>query len=159
MKHSALCLTLLLVVVFLSSVLITPAWAPPNEKPEKLTIGTIGYHPPAQAFYVYLTAQFGIAQAGDHVDFMIATTLVVTWNGNTITLTDEMPLLRAVTPTIPEPGAPVPLALVSIDWDRIGGTVTGNVAVDVTTQIVNKVGNTIGPPAIASATVDVGTGQ
>jgi hypothetical protein len=156
MKHSALCLTLLLVVVFLSSVLITPAWAPPNEKPEKLSFGTISYNTPAQAFSVYLLAQFGIAQAGDHVDFTIVGTIKVTaLNGNTYTLNGSTPLYRLATPTVPVPGDPVKVGGLFIPWDRDGGTVTGDVVVEITAQIVNKVGNTIGPPAITSKTVPV----
>jgi hypothetical protein len=133
-----------LVVFFLSSVLITPAWAPPKEKPEKLTIGTIGYHAPASAFYVYLTAQFGIAQAGDHADFIIVTTLDVTSEaGDTIAkLFYKQGIVRLATPTAPVPGEPVPIAGPSLEWKPDKEYL--KVIVRATVELQTSSGNTIG---------------
>jgi hypothetical protein len=144
MKRSALCLTILLSVVFLSTVLIPFAWAPPQEKPEKLSITGVKWS--SGTFYVGLNAQFGVAQAGDNAGFLIVTTLdITTVDGlHIVTLSDKRGVVRLVTMTEPAPGEPVPIEGPKIDWKP--EKPYGTVFVNVTVELKTSGGSTIGTP-------------
>ena len=147
MKHSSVCLTICVALVLVCSILITPAWAPPENKPEKISVTSIKWDPGKSWFVTGLSAQFGVAQAGEHTDFIIYLNFEMQAQDKPLAdkLGDKVALKSAVAD--PVPGQPVPLAPAYSPWtpgkDWYGLKVNVTVTAELRTANENIVGTSV----------------
>ena len=140
--------SLITMAVMIGLTLASTAVQAPEQQPEKLNISGSGYDSATQSFFIEISAQFGIARAGERAGFTIETTLIITdLSGNQLArLTQEDPVrMQRGTPAPPRNGM-VPLEPIDIPWDREGGTLTGTVIVSGSIELINPGGETISNP-------------
>ena len=147
MKH----LLTLLITVAVVALFAGPLWAP-DEQPEKLGLGGTGVQWDAsqQAFVVHYEAQFGIAKAGSQGVFTINTRLEIRdVTGDIVGLREcAFAIFGEGADPAPPGGALVPLEAHIQPWDRNGGTVSGEVYVTLTAQLLNPSGRNVGSAII-----------
>ena len=136
--------------------LVTVAWvspcpAPQPDKGEFITIDTVVWNPLAHTFEIEMSAQFGIATAGNKAGFTIKTLLsIADANGNVVgVLTQEGPVIPQEG-RLPSDGGFTALVPQVIAWDRAGGSLGGTAVVTVSCELLNPASQ---PLSSASATV------
>lgn len=124
------------IVVAALLALALPAWAP-DDKPEKLNLGGLGYDSTTGSFVIELSAHLGIAIAAERARFSIDATLHISDRlGNPVeTVFGSAPVRRTGSAG---PRGMVPLEPVRIEWDRVGGTFSGVVDVEVTARMTKN---------------------
>jgi hypothetical protein len=128
--------TILVLLVMMLTILSGPAVAPDTDKPEKLVVTGTGYNSDTQSFEIDLSAQFGIATAGERANFQVSAELEVSQPGRTelYAIGPEYVPLWIQSGSGPRDHM-VQLAKIHIPWDRNGGLVQGPVDVKVTARI------------------------
>jgi len=141
-------------ILILGTLVVQDVYAPPPQKPEKLSIESLSWDGKSQEFLIEYLVQFGIAKAGDNANFRIFTTLTIVDEGNSFTESagDRIEL----EPLATSPDSPVAIQ-VHIPFDPIANGVEGPVKVTVQAVILTPAENPedeFAVPTVPSATED-----
>ena len=117
-------------------------FAPPPQKPEKISVETVSWDAESQEFLVEYLVQFGTGTAGSSGNFVIVTTLTIVDEEISFTESGES---GTTSPIIATPSSPLAIQ-VDIPFDAITNGVEGPVDVTVEAVILNPAGK---PVAIA----------
>jgi hypothetical protein len=130
--------------------ILSPAWAPPSQKPEKIQIDNVTWDVVNQEFVIAMSAKFGLATAGEQADFTISVGLEISHPGNVASLAYEYAVARAEPSGGQGPGADYLVSVngARIPWDRANGTVFGTVHVTTTAKLIGPSGQVIGNPVM-----------
>jgi len=115
-------------------------FAPPPQKPEKISVETVSWDDESQEFLVEYLVQFGIGTAGNAGNFVIVTTLTIVNEEISFVESDESS--TEASPNIVTPSSPLAIQ-VSILFDPIANGIEGPVDVTVEAKILNSGGNTV----------------
>jgi hypothetical protein len=110
--------------------------AAPEENASKLEIESISWDKTNQGFVVALSLKFGLATAGEHAGFSVATTLNFDADGNQVTLSDESNIVK-VDGAIKDSDNMIIIDPTFIPWDRNEGTFEGPLEVTAEIRLLN----------------------
>jgi hypothetical protein len=136
-RKRILSISMVLVMAISVLIAIAPASvAEPEGNASKLKIEGLTWDKTNQGFVVALSLNFGLATAGEHADFLIATTLKIDADGVSVTLNGESAIKKAEG-AIKDSENMIPLEPIIIPWDRLiaGQKFSGLVDVDVDAQM------------------------
>jgi hypothetical protein len=132
-RKRILSISMALVLIISGLFTITTAsLAESDENASKLKIEGLSWDKTNQGFVVALSLNFGLATAGEHADFLIATTLKIDAHGISVTLNGESAIKKAEG-AIKDSENMIRIESIIIPWDRLmaGQKFTGLVDVDV----------------------------
>jgi hypothetical protein len=111
--------SLVLLMIVSGLIAIAPASLAESEgEISKMQIDGLSWDTTNQEFVVALSLKFGLATAGEHADFLIATTLKIDANGISVTLNGESNILKAEG-AIKDSENMIRIEHIIIPWDRL----------------------------------------
>jgi hypothetical protein len=127
------------VLILSGLIAIAPASGAESEgegNDTKIEIESVSWDKANQGFVVALSLKFGLATAGEHADFSVATSLKFDADGNSVTLSAESTIVKAED-AIKDSENMIQIDPTFIPWDRNGGTYEGPLEVMAEAHIQN----------------------